>query len=219
MAKKVMDMLEADRPREKLIRLGATALKDEELMAVLLGSGNAQMDVMTMAKAFVKHIDGKGLDIKLEDLIMPGVGIAKATKVLAALEFVRRRIKPEGLRILDTKNVLPLVQHFAFQRQEHVLCITINGANEVINTHTVAVGGLDKAGLDPREVFSRAVSEKASGVILAHNHPEGAIEPSPSDREVTRKVKAAGQIVGVPLLDHIIFNRKGYYSFLENGVL
>ena len=115
MAKKVMDMLEADRPREKLARLGAAALKDEELMAILLGSGNAQMDVMTMAKAFVKHIDGKGLDIKLEDLIMPGVGAAKATKVLAALEFARRRIKPEGLRILKTHDVMQLIQHFAFQ--------------------------------------------------------------------------------------------------------
>ena len=112
MAQKVMDMQEAVRPREKLVRLGAAALKDEELMAILLGSGNAQMDVMTMAKAFVKHIDGKGLDIKLEDLIMPGVVAAKATKVLAALEFARRRIKPEGLRILETKDVIPLVQHF-----------------------------------------------------------------------------------------------------------
>lgn len=214
-----MDMQEADRPREKLVRLGAAALKDEELMAVLLGSGNAQMDVMAMAREFVKHIDGKGLDIKLGDLIMPGVGTAKATKVLAALEFARRRIKPEGLRILETRDVIPLVRHFAFQRQEHVLCITVNGANEVINTHTVAVGGLDKAGLDPREVFSKAVSEMASGVVLAHNHPEGAIEPSPSDREVTRKLAAAGQIVGIPLLDHIIFNRKNYYSFVENGLL
>lgn len=214
-----MEMPETDRPREKLVRLGAAALKDEELVAILLGSGNAQMDVMTMARAFVKHIDGKGLDIKLEDLIMPGVGVAKATTILAALEFARRRIKPEGLRILETKDVIPLVQHFAFQRQEHVLCITINGANEVINTHTVAVGGLDKAGLDPREVFSRAVAEKASGLILAHNHPEGPIEPSLPDIDVTRKIKGAGQIVGIPLLDHIIFNRKGYYSFLENGML
>lgn len=214
-----MEMPKTDRPREKLVRLGAAALKDEELVAILLGSGNAQMDVMTMARAFVKHIDGKGLDIKLEDLIMPGVGVAKATTILAALEFARRRIKPEGLRILETKDVIPLVQHFAFQRQEHVLCITINGANEVINTHTVAVGGLDKAGLDPREVFSRAVAEKASGLILAHNHPEGPIEPSLPDIDVTRKIKGAGQIVGIPLLDHIIFNRKGYYSFLENGML
>ena len=112
MAKKVMEMAEADRPREKLVRLGAAALRDDELMAVLLGSGNAQMDVMTMSREFVKHIDGKGLDIKLGDLLMPGVGEAKATKVLAALEFARRRIKPAGVKILETKDVLPLIQHF-----------------------------------------------------------------------------------------------------------
>ena len=219
MAKKVMEMAEADRPREKLVRLGAAALRDDELMAILLGSGNAQMDVMTMSREFVKHIDGKGLDIKLEDLLMPGVGEAKATKVLAALEFARRRIKPAGVKILETKDVLPLIQHFAFQRQEHVLCVTVNGANEVINTHTVAVGAMDNVSFDPREVFSRAVAEKASGIILAHNHPEGKLTPSAADEEITRRIKAAGEVVGIMLLDHIIFNRKDYFSFVENGML
>lgn len=219
MAKKVMEMAEADRPREKLVRLGAAALRDDELMAVLLGSGNAQMDVMTMSREFVKHIDGKGLDIKLGDLLMPGVGEAKATKVLAALEFARRRIKPAGVKILETKDVLPLIQHFAFQRQEHVLCVTVNGANEVINTHTVAVGTMDNVSFDPREVFSRAVAEKASGIILAHNHPEGDLKPSDTDREMTLRIQKAGEIVGILLLDHIIFSRNDYFSFAEHGVI
>ena len=219
MAKKVMEMAEADRPREKLVRLGAAALRDDELMAVLLGSGNAQMDVMTMSREFVKHIDGKGLDIKLGDLLMPGVGEAKATKVLAALEFARRRIKPAGVKILETKDVLPLIQHFAFQRQEHVLCVTVNGANEVINTHTVAVGTMDNVSFDPREVFSRAVAEKASGIILAHNHPEGDLKPSDADREMTFRIQKAGEIVGILLLDHIIFSRNNYFSFAEHGAI
>lgn len=219
MAKRVMDMAEADRPREKLVRLGAAALRDDELMAVLLGSGNAQMDVMTMSREFVKHIDGKGLDIKLGDLIMPGVGEAKAAKVLAALEFARRRIKPAGVKILETKDVLPLIQHFAFQRQEHVLCVTVNGANEVINTHTVAVGAMDNVSFDPREVFSRAVAEKASGIILAHNHPEGDLKPSDADREMTFRIQKAGEIVGILLLDHIIFSRNDYFSFAEHGAI
>ena len=219
MAKKVMEMAEADRPREKLVRLGAAALRDDELMAVLLGSGNAQMDVMTMSREFVKHIDGKGLDIKLGDLLMPGVGEAKATKVLAALEFARRRIKPAGVKILETKDVLPLIQHFAFQRQEHVLCVTVNGANEVINTHTVAVGTMDNVFFDPREVFSRAVAEKASGIILAHNHPEGDLKPSDADREMTFRIQKAGEIVGILLLDHIVFSRNNYFSFAEHGAI
>ena len=216
---KVMDMAEADRPREKLARLGAAALRDEELVAILLGSGNAQMDVMTMAREFVKHIDGKGLEVGLDDLIMPGVGMAKAMKILAAFEFARRRIKPDGTKIRETKDVLPLVRHFAFQRQEYVLCIMINGANEVINTHTVSVGSLDRASLDVREVYSRAVGEKATGIIIAHNHPEGQLKPSAADLDITDRLKKAGEIVGVVLLDHIIFDRKDYYSFIENGMM
>jgi len=219
MAKKVMDMNEADRPRERLERLGAAALRDDELMAILIGCGNSQMDVMTMAREFVRHIDRKGLDVTLDELIMPGVGKAKATKVLAALEFVRRRIKPEGVKITETKDVLPLVQHYAVQRQEHVLAITVNGFNEVLNVHTVAVGSIDRAPLDPREVFARAVAEKASGIILAHNHPEGKAEPSEADKDMTARIRAAGEVVGIALLDHIIFDRKDYFSFVENGML
>ena len=219
MAKKVMEMEAFDRPREKLVRLGPAALKDEELVAILLGSGNAQMDVLTMAKEFVKHIDGKGLDVTIDDLKMPGVGTAKAAQILAAIEFARRRIKPAGTKILETRDVLPLVRHLAFQRQEHVVVITINGANEVIGTHTVAMGSLDKAPLDAREVFSQAVAEKASGVILAHNHPEGGIQPSNADIEATAHIKEAGSIVGIPLLDHIVFNRTDYFSFVENGMI
>ena len=219
MAKKVMEMAEADRPREKLARLGAAALKDEELVAILLGSGNAQMDVMTMARAFVKHVDGKGLEVGLDDLIMPGVGAAKAMKILAAFEFVRRRIKPDGTKIRETKDVLPLVRHFAFQHQEHVLCITLNGANEVINTHTVAVGSFDRASPDIREVFFRAVADKAAGIVIAHNHPEGVLRPSDADIQMTNHIRQVGDIVGVMLLDHIVFNRKEYFSFLEGGLM
>ena len=219
MSKKIRDMAESDRPREKLVRLGAAALRDDELIAVLLGSGNARMDVMEMAREFVRHIDGKGLNIGLADLSMHGVGVAKAAKVLAALEFARRRIKPEGMRISETKDILPLIHHFAMQRQEHAICITINGANEVINIHTVAVGAIDSAPLEPREVFNRAVTDKAAGIVLAHNHPEGGTAPSNADIEATRRVRDAGSVVGIPLLDHIIFNRSGYFSFVENGML
>jgi DNA repair protein RadC len=219
MTKKVMEMAAFDRPREKLVRLGAAALRDEELVAILLGSGNAQMDVMAMARTFVRHVDGKGLDVTIDDLKMPGVGTAKAAKILAAIEFVRRRIKPSETKILETRDILPLVRHFAFQRREHVVAITINGANEVMGMHTVAIGSLDKAPLDPREVFSQAIAEKASGVILAHNHPEGGIQPSEADVEATARIKDASAIVGVPLLDHVIFNRTDYFSFVENGML
>ncbi|MCQ2394892.1 MAG: hypothetical protein MJ249_11445, partial [Kiritimatiellae bacterium] len=121
--------------------------------------------------------------------------------------------------IRETKDVLPLVRHFAFQHQEHVLCITLNGANEVINTHTVAVGSFDRASPDIREVFFRAVADKAAGIVIAHNHPEGVLRPSDADIQMTNHIRQVGDIVGVMLLDHIVFNRKEYFSFLEGGLM
>ena len=139
--------------------------------------------------------------------------------VVAALEFARRRIKPGGLQITTPAEVLPLIRHFADRKQEHFLCITINGANEVLNVRVVSIGLLDRAPVHPREVFAEAVTDRASGGILAHNHPEGGLDPSPADLEITRQIKLAGEHLGIALLDHIIFNPHAYFSFLEAGRL
>ncbi|HVC96564.1 MAG TPA: DNA repair protein RadC [Pirellulales bacterium] len=220
MSKSIDQIPEADRPREKLLRKGARALSDQELLAVLLGSGTPGMDVMTLAARLARLIDEKGLDVTADDLTQfNGVGDAKATLILAAIEFARRRIKPEGAKIETPADVLPHVRHFADRKQEHFLCVTINGANEILNIHVVSIGLIDRTPVHPREVFAHALSDRASGVIVAHNHPSGPLSPSPGDIDVTAQLKAAGAIVGIELLDHIIFNRTGYFSFLENGTL
>ncbi|MCG2738351.1 MAG: JAB domain-containing protein, partial [Candidatus Methanoperedenaceae archaeon] len=136
---------------------------------------------------------------------------------LAAIEFARRRIKPEGTKIETPADVLPLIRHYADRKQEHFISASINGANEVMNIRVVSIGLVDSTSVHPREVFADALTDRASGVIVAHNHPAGSLEPSAWDVEVTKQLKAAGEIVGVALLDHIIFNRTGYYSFLESG--
>ena len=100
-------------------------------------------------------------------------------------------------------------------KQEHFLCATINGANEVLNIRVVSIGLIDRSPVHPREVFADALADRASGVIVAHNHPSGQLEPSTGDVNITAQLKAAGAIVGIELLDHIIFNRTGYFSFLE----
>jgi DNA repair protein RadC len=220
MSKTIDQIPEHDRPREKLIAKGAKALSDQELLAALLGKGTPGMDVMTLAGKLAKVVDEKGLDLKMEDLTpFEGMGEAKAAAILAAIEFARRRIKPEGTKITTPADVLPQIRHYADRKQEHFICATVNGANEIINIRVISIGLIDRSPVHPREVFADAVADRASGIIVAHNHPSGSLEPSASDTEVTRQLKAAGQIVGIELLDHIIFNRTGYFSFLEEGQL
>lgn len=220
MSKRIDQIPKPDRPREKLLRKGAEALSDQELLAVLLGKGTPGVDVMTLAGKLARVFDEKGLSVQAEDLTgFEGVGEAKATLLLAAIEFARRRIKPEGVKIETPADLLPHVHHYADRKQEHFLCASINGANEILSIRVVSIGLIDRAPVHPREVFADALSDRASGVIVAHNHPSGGLEPSASDIEVTAQLKAAGSVVGITLLDHIIFNRKGYFSFLESGRL
>ena len=220
MSKTIDQIPEDDRPREKLLRKGARALSDQELLAILLGMGSPGMDVMTLAGKLAHLIDEKGLEVKADDLKrFAGVGDAKATLILAAIEFARRRIKPEGARIETPADLLPHVRHFADRKQEHFLCATINGANEILNIRVVSIGLVDRTPVHPREVYADAVSDRASAVIVAHNHPSGGLEPSQSDIGITDQLKSAGAILGIDLLDHIIFNRTSYFSFLEEGKL
>ena len=138
MSKTIQDIPEADRPREKLLRKGAKALSDQELLAVLIGKGTPGMDVMTLASKLARLIDEKGLDVKAEELSQfNGVGDAKATLILAAIEFARRRIKPEGAKIVTPSDLLPHLRHYADRKQEHFLCASINGANEILNIRVV----------------------------------------------------------------------------------
>ncbi|MBI5739162.1 MAG: DNA repair protein RadC [Nitrospirae bacterium] len=216
--KKLRDIPESDRPREKLQQKGAESLSDKELMAILLGSGTKGHDVLTVAGRILKILDGSNGNLYIEELQkIEGVGLAKATLIAAALEFARRRIRPEGLKISFPADILPLIQHYADRKQEHFICISINGANEVVKSRVVSVGLVNKTQVHPREVFADPITDRASAIIVAHNHPVGTLTPSNEDIEITRQLKSAGDTLGIRLLDHIVFNHKGYYSFLENG--
>ncbi|MDP3719494.1 MAG: DNA repair protein RadC [Acidobacteriota bacterium] len=220
MSKTIQQTPEADRPREKLLAKGAAALSDRELLAVLLGKGTARMDVMTLAGKLARLMDEKGLQVVATDLVsFEGVGDAKAALILAAIEFARRRIKPEGAKIVAPADLLPHIRHYADRKQEHFLCASLNGANEVLNIRVISIGLIDRTPVHPREVFADALADRASAVIVAHNHPSGGVEPSPNDVAITVQLKAAGGIIGIELLDHIVFDKTGYYSFLEAGRL
>jgi len=218
--KKIRDLPVQERPREKLLAKGAGALSDQELLAIILGKGSQKNDVLSLARLLIKTIDAKGITVQAQDILdIDGIGEAKATTIAAAFEFVRRRIKPEGLKIKFPVDVLPLIQHYGDRKQEHFLCISINGANEVMNIRVVTIGLINKSQVHPREVFADVIAERASAVIVAHNHPNGDLKPSNEDITVTKRLKEAADLLGIGLLDHIIFNNKGYYSFVENNEL
>jgi DNA repair protein RadC len=218
--KKVKEMPIFKRPREKLKEKGPKALSDKELLAILLGSGTQTHDVLTLAGRILKVLDATSANPTLEQLqSIDGIGPAKATTILAALEFARRRIRPEGFKIGLPPDVLPLIQHMADRKQEHFLCISLNGAYEVIAVRTVSVGLVNKTQVHPREVFADPITDRATAIIVAHNHPTGNLTPSKDDIAITRQLKSAGETLGIRLLDHIIFSHKGYYSFMENNEL
>jgi len=144
---------------------------------------------------------------------------AKACQIVAAFELARRFSQRARPRIREPKDVLPYVQHIADKKQEHFLCLTLNGAGEVIQVRVVTVGLLDSSQVHPREVFADAIADRAAAVILAHNHPSGLLEPTPEDLEVTRQLAEAGRILGIQVLDHVIVSRRGFLSLREQGYL
>ena len=218
MHKNIKNIPKDERPREKLQQKGAEALSDVELLAILLGRGVEGHDVMSVAARVLKVLDNNKEKPDIEELKkIEGVGLAKAALIAAALEFARRRIRPEGLRISFPADILPLIQHYADRKQEHFICISINGANEVIASRVVSVGLVNRTQVHPREVFADPITDRASAIIVAHNHPSGGLTPSKEDIEITKQLKSAGETLGIRLLDHIIFNHKGHYSFLEEG--
>ena len=221
MAKKnIKNLPEHERPREKLIERGAVALTDHELLAVLIGKGSRRHDAITLAKKMIPVIDEKGEKLSVDDLTkFDGIGNAKAALILAATEFSRRRIRPEGIRIETPSDLVPHIRHYVNRKQEHFLCASVNGANEIINIRVVSIGLVDRSHVHPREVFADPLIDRASAVILAHNHPAGALNPSEQDIETTQRLQQAGKIMGITVLDHIIFNSTEYFSFLESDIV
>jgi DNA repair protein RadC len=200
--------------------MGARALSDEELLSVMLGNGVKGWPVRAVAGQVLPRLDRAGADINLDTLReVPGIGRSKALLLAAALEFSRRRIRPDGVKIRSAQDVIPLLQHLVDRPQEHVVSISLSGAHEVIRVRTVSIGLLNSCPIHPREVFGGPIVDHAYSVILAHNHPSGDPEPSPEDRLVTRQLAEAAKTLGMRLVDHIIFARRGYYSFQEQGQL
>jgi DNA repair protein RadC len=218
--KTIKDMPEHSRPREKLRERGASALTDKELVAAILGRGITGVDIVTMSRDVAALIRKHKENLSVDHLIsVPGMGLAKAAQILSAFELARRYLLKETVKIKGAKDILPLVTDIANKKQEYFVCISLNGANEVIEKRIVTIGLVNSSQIHPREVFADVIADRAAAVIFAHNHPSGDPKPSETDVKTHRQLTEAGAILGLRILDHIIVTKKGYFSFQEAGLI
>jgi DNA repair protein RadC len=218
--KTIKEMPEHNRPREKLREKGASALTDEELVAVILGMGTAGVDVRTIARRVAGLIRAHKTKLSLDHLLaIPGIGLAKAGQILSAFELARRHLLTETIKIAVAQDVLPLLADIVGKQQEHFVCLSLNGANEVIQKRVVTIGLLENSPVHPREVFADVIADRAAAVIFAHNPPSGDLQPSEADRRTQVQLTDAAKILGLRVLDHVIVTKKGFFSFKENGMV
>jgi DNA repair protein RadC len=222
--KKMKDVAKRDRPREKIAKKGVAALTEQELIESILGRGTRGTDVREIARQICGLLkDHKGT-IRYDDLLpVRGIGPSKAAQIMACFELGRRSCAPRDGSIKVTKPqdvlALPLIAEMRDKRQEHFICITLNGAGEVLESRIVTVGLLNHSLVHPREVFADAITDRAASVICVHNHPSGSLEPSPQDIAITTQLREAGLLLGIQLIDHIIVTKTGFLSMKERGLL
>jgi DNA repair protein RadC len=218
--KRIRDIPPVDRPREKLLARGAPALGDEELIAVIIGRGTRGKDVMGIAREIARKLAQGGDLPTVRDLeTIEGMGPAKVSQILACFELSRRYLAKAGMKITAPGQVPPLVSDILDRKQEHFLCIMLNGANEVIGRKVVSVGLLNHTLVHPREVFAEAIEKRAASVILVHNHPSGSLDPSQQDIAITHQLYESGSVLGIQVHDHVIVTRQGYTSMKERGLM
>lgn len=206
-------------PREKLERLPIEALTDKELIMLLIGAGSGRRRGEDIADDVLHLLDKKGQLSLYEAELISGLGMAKASALIAALELGRRKVTRKGNAITSPKDIFAEVRHYASRDQEHLIVVILNGAHEVIGTDVATIGLVNRTLVHPREVFAPAIEKRATAICVAHNHPSGNIVPSEEDKEVTKRLKSCSVILGIKLLDHVIFSQDSYYSFLEHSMI
>ena len=217
---------EDDKPREKLMLKGKSALSDAELIAILIGSGSRNESAVGLSKRILASVDnnlnalGK---LTLSQLMnFKGIGEAKAISIMAAMELGRRRRGEEALelkKISSSKMIFELMQPIIGELpHEEFWVLYLNNSNKVLSKSQQGKGGITGTMVDVRLVFKMALELGATALILCHNHPSGTLIPSDADKQITRKLKSAGQNLDIQVLDHLIVTEHGYYSFNDEGI-
>jgi len=216
---------EEDRPREKMLLKGKHSLSDAELIAILLGSGTPGESAVALAQRILSSVDQNLHELgkrSLTDLQrFKGIGEAKAITVAAALELGRRRQLSdlrERPRISCSRDAFNLIAPLLSDlHHEECWVLLLNKANEVMTRERLSTGGMSGTVVDVKMLFKAALDARAAGVIAVHNHPSGSLQPSQADVELTRRLKKGGEVLDLPLLDHLIVSERGYYSFADEG--
>ena len=213
---KIKDKLKADRPREKLARYGAERLSDLELLMAIIGSGNAQADVGVIARRVLRLLRDKDGELTYSDLrSVVGLGEAKIPVILASLELAKRYLVDSDRQVVDSpEKAVAVLANIRDKKQEHFVCLTLDGANRLIAKRVVTIGTLTASLVHPREVFADAITDRAAGIIVAHNHPSGSLEISQADRDVTDRLTEAGKLLGITLIDHIVVTKDSFRSII-----
>jgi len=225
----IKDWPEDERPREKLLKRGAAALSDAELLALVLRTGDAAAgkSAIDLGRELLERFDGNLRELAQTELNelqqVKGLGLAKAASIKAAFtlgsRFQARRLETLE-RFTSPAQVFDFFHHeLRDNRKELFLILLLDGKNRITRKVQVSEGSLNQSIVHPREVFAPAVRESAAAVIFIHNHPSGDPAPSREDRDITRRLQEAGDILGIKVLDHIIIGDGSYYSFVESGLL
>jgi DNA repair protein RadC len=221
----IREWAESDRPREKLLLKGKSALSDAELLAILMGSGSKNESAVDLAKRILRESNDNLIELSklgVNELIkFKGVGEAKAISVIAAMELGKRRRGAEALekkKITSSRDVFEFFSSiYGDHTYEAFYILLLNRANRIIREVQISEGGFSGTVADPKKIFKIALESNATSVILSHNHPSGNIQPSDADIKLTHKLKGAGEMLDLPVIDHIILGEEKYYSFADEG--
>ncbi|QTM99959.1 DNA repair protein RadC [Sediminibacillus dalangtanensis] len=215
-----------DRPRERLIEKGPATLSNQDLLAILLGTGTKDESVTTLSQRVFMHFEGLHLlkDATIEELTaIRGIGTAKGVLILAAIEFGKRlyRFRPEERYVIRSPEdgADYIMEEMRNLNQEHFVCLFLNTKNQILHRQTIFIGSLNASIVHPREVFREAVKRSAASIICAHNHPSGDPSPSQEDIHVTKRLSECGKMIGIELLDHLVIGDRKFVSLKEKGYL
>jgi len=206
-----------ERPREKIIERGPAGLKDKELLAIILRTGQAGKNVVELAAEILRKWPMKKLlAMKYEDMIrIRGIDSGKACALMVAFELVKRALEVEDNNlptINSAKDAVAQLQELRTAKKEHFVVLYLNARNQLIHKETISIGTLNANLVHPREVFKPAIEHLAASIIVAHNHPSGGSEPSAADLELTKRLQEAGKLIGIEVADHLVITNKDFRS-------
>lgn len=223
----IKSLAEDDRPREKFLLKGKAAVSDSELLAIIMGSGNREESAVELARRILKSVENNWhrlSQLSIKDLMkFKGVGEAKAISIATALEIGNRKSQQEVLerqQISSSKDIFEILQpHLSDLPTEEFWAVFLNHQNKILYKTCLFRGGIATSVADVRVIFKTALEHFSTRIVIAHNHPAGSLKPSQQDIAITNKIKDAGKLLEIELLDHIIIAQNKFYSFKEEGIL